>query len=128
MVFIVVQKDIWRIRKSWTALCIWRWISVCLQSLSWPWTPGKMRRWNVLPHVAKSNTTHNVTQEDTYLRLKTAQQQMKTHMAPKAFSSIQEQRHLQQHQKKLDMYLAKPSLGRSTSYTSTSHILWHQLM
>lgn len=40
-VFFVVQRDIWRMRKLLSPLCSCWWIKVCLQSLSWPWTPGK---------------------------------------------------------------------------------------
>lgn len=73
-IFIVVQRDLRGIRKLWSLLCSWWWISLCLQSLLQPQTPGKMRRWNVSPHVVKSNTSHNGTLEDSHLGLKTTQQ------------------------------------------------------
>lgn len=72
-IFIVVQRDLRGIRKLWSLLCSWWWISLCLQSLLQPQTPGKMRRWNVSPHVVKSNTSHNGTLEDSHLGLKTTQ-------------------------------------------------------
>lgn len=84
-IFIVVRKDIQGFMKlHWTPLWSCWWIIVCLQSLSWPRTPGKMRGWNVSPHVAKSNTTHSGTQEDSHLGLKTAQQEIKAHKPHKA--------------------------------------------
>lgn len=73
-IFIVVQRDLRGIRKLWSLLCSWWWISMCLQSLLQPQTPGKMRRWNVSPRVVKSNTSHNGTQEDSHPGLKAAQQ------------------------------------------------------
>lgn len=73
-IFTVVQRDLRGIRKLWSLLCSWWWISLCLQSLLQPQTPGKMRRWNVSPHVAKSNTSHNGTLDDSHLGLKATQQ------------------------------------------------------
>lgn len=73
---IVVQRDRRGIKRLRRALCDWQWISMCLQSLLWPRTAGKMRRWNASPHVVKSNTSHHGIQEESHLGLRPEQRRV----------------------------------------------------
>lgn len=84
-ILIVVRRDIRGIGKLWSPMCSWWWISMCLQSLLWPWTPGKMRRWNVSPHVVKNQIHPTMAHKRTPTwGLGQHSKKWQTHMPPQA--------------------------------------------